>query len=74
MNVNLKTELFIQNLYKLINSSELPVVNVYLVLGTVYENIKYIYNEQIQRELAKENEKKDQEQEEESDKESAATD
>jgi len=59
MNINLKTELFIQNLYKLINSSELPVVNVYLALGTIHENIKHIYNEQIQRELAEENEKKD---------------
>lgn len=64
MNVNLKTELFIQNLYKLINSSELPVANIYLVLGIIYENVKHLYNEQIQKELKEEKEKKEQKQEE----------
>lgn len=65
MNINLKTELFIQNLYKLINSSELPVANVYLALDMIYENIKHLYNEQIQQELTEEKEKKEQKQEEE---------
>lgn len=65
MNVNLKTELFIQNLYKLINSSELPVANIYLALGIIHENVKHLYNEQIQQELAKEKEKREQKQEEE---------
>lgn len=64
MNVNLKTELFIQNLYKLINSSELPVANIYLALGIIHENVKHIYNEQIQQELAEEKEKKEEKQEE----------
>lgn len=64
MNINLKTEFFIQNLYKLINSSELPVANVYLVLGMIYENVKHLYNEQIQQELTEEKEKKEQKQEE----------
>ena len=62
MSVNLKTEFFIQNLYKLINSSELPVANVYLALGMIYENVKHLYNEQIQQELIEE--KKEQKQEE----------
>ena len=64
MNVNLKTELFIQNLYKLINSSELPIANIYLALGIIYEKVKLLYNEQIQQELAEEKEKKEQKQEE----------
>lgn len=65
MNVNLKTELFIQNLYKLINSSELPVANIYLALGIIHEKVKHLYNEQIQQELTEEKEKKEQKQEEE---------
>lgn len=51
MDINLKTENFISQLYELINSSELPVVNVYLALNMVYENVKQIYNEQIQKQM-----------------------
>lgn len=51
MDINLKTENFISQLYELINSSELPVVNVYLALNMVYENVKRIYNEQIQKQM-----------------------
>ena len=49
--INIKTENFKQNLLKLINSSELPVANVYFVFQLIEKELEKTYYTTLNREL-----------------------
>lgn len=49
--INIKTENFKQNLLKLINSSGLPVANVYLVFQLIEKELEKTYYTTLNREL-----------------------
>lgn len=55
MGINAKTVEFKNKLIELINKSELPAVNVLLVLENVYSNVTSICNEAIKQESRQEN-------------------
>lgn len=49
--INIKTENFKQNLLKLINSSGLPVANVYFVFQLIEKELEKTYYTTLNREL-----------------------
>ena len=65
--INIKTEEFKQNLYNLINQSNLPISNVYYVMKDVFKELEGIYLNTLQQErirrqkTKKEENKKEQE-------------
>lgn len=65
--INIKTEEFKQNLYNLINQSNLPISNVYYVMKDVFKELEGIYLNTLQQErikrqkIKKEENKKEQE-------------
>lgn len=58
--INIKTENFKQNLLKLINSSELPVANVYFVFQLIEKELEKTYYTTLNFELTKQQQKKEQ--------------
>lgn len=57
--INIKTENFKQNLYELINSSQLPIVNIYYVIQLIEKEIEKTYYGIINSELLKESGKQE---------------
>lgn len=47
MNINLKSEEFKNNLYSLIENSELPISNIYFIFKTVSKELEETYNQVI---------------------------
>lgn len=50
--INLKTEEFKQALYNLINTSELPIVNIYMVFDKVFQELNFTYEKALSEEQA----------------------
>ncbi len=48
--INLKTEEFKQNLYFIINNSDLPVANAFLIMQTMTKELEELYYNQIEKE------------------------
>ena len=57
--INIKTENFKQNLYELINSSQLPIANIYYVIQLIEKEIEKTYYGIINSELLKESGKQE---------------
>lgn len=49
MNINLKSEEFKNNLYSLINDSELPIANIYYILKVISQQVEDTYNQVIEK-------------------------
>lgn len=48
MNINIKSEEFKNNLYSLINNSELPIANIYYILKVISQQVEDTYNQVIE--------------------------
>lgn len=48
--INLKTEDFKQNLYFIINNSDLPVANAFLVMQAMTKELEELYYNEIEKE------------------------
>lgn len=64
--INLKTEIFKQNLYSLINNSDIPIANAYFVFQAIGKELEETYyqaineeNQQLQQENKEENNKEE---------------
>ena len=62
--INLKTEEFKNNLYFLINNSDIPVANAYLVFQQLEQELKELYIKTIQEETEQLRQQQKEEQEE----------
>lgn len=60
MNINLKSENFKNNIYRLINQSQLPVSNIYFIFKIMFQELEDLYYQTINEELEKENKKADE--------------
>ena len=60
-NINLKSEIFKNNLYSLINNSNLPVSNVYFIFKLIMQELENFYyktlNDENQKNVIDNNEK-----------------
>lgn len=62
--INLSTETFRKNLYDLINKSNLPISNIYLIVGIIYKELQNNYYATLNSEIMKLNEEKQNQQQE----------
>ena len=62
--INLNTETFRKNLYDLINKSNLPISNIYLIIAMVYKELQNNYYATLNSEIMKLNEEKQNQQQE----------
>ena len=63
--INLSTETFRKNLYDLINKSNLPISNIYLVISMIYKELQNNYYATLNSEIMKLNEEKQNQQQQE---------
>lgn len=63
--INLSTETFRKNLYDLINKSNLPISNIYLVISMIYKELQSNYYATLNSEIMKLNEEKQNQQQQE---------
>lgn len=60
--INLNTETFRKNLYDLINKSNLPISNIYLIVGIIYKELQNNYYATLNSEIMELNKKSNEEQ------------
>lgn len=60
--INLNTETFRKNLYDLINKSNLPISNIYLIMSIIYKELQNTYYATLNSEIMKMNEEQRQNQ------------
>ena len=67
MSINIKSEEFKNNLYSLINQSQLPIANIYFIYKDVFKDLEEFYKDTINKEIEQEKQanKKELKQEEE---------
>lgn len=60
--INLNTETFRKNLYDLINKSNLPVSNIYLIVNMIYKELQNTYYTTLNSEIMELNKENNEEQ------------
>lgn len=60
--INLSTETFRKNLYDLINKSNLPISNIYLIVGIIYKELQNNYYATLNSEIMELNKESNEEQ------------
>lgn len=59
--ININSERFKQNLQNLINSSNLPISNIYYIISLIQKELEYKYYTILNSELAQQSQKQEEE-------------